>query len=530
MPQESATLAAALADRYLLERMLGAGGMATVYLARDRKHDRPVALKVLRPDLAAVLGAERFLREIRITANLQHPHILPLLDSGAAGGFLYYVMPYVDGGSLRQRLRTGGPLPRDEVLALIRQTASALACAHEQAIIHRDVKPENILLNRGEAVVADFGIARAVSEASSREALTRSGFPLGTPGYMSPEQAAGAAHLDARTDVYGLACVAYEMLVGETPEMWASEEAVRLGRFVDASARHRERLDRLPGRLEQILVRALAVRPADRFPTAPAFAEALAAAGPAGALPDHEARRVLARAAELEAEQPAASGSLTLGQVEQIAAEVGISPDLVRAAVREREAGRVIAVVGPTAEIVPAAHHDAVTSTAGVERSEKRIRVVRVVPREATRAELESLVDEIQAGLGMVGHTSIVGRSLVWSPVDQETAGRRTIVTASGTGGRTEVRIEEHVELTGELAFVPPAGAIGGGMLSLALVAVLAGGPTPLMLVFAVLGAFGGAFGATNAVLARLRKGREPRLVALAERLAALLGREPPAP
>jgi serine/threonine protein kinase len=200
-------LKAALAERYALERKIGAGGMATVYLARDLKHDRPVALKALRPELAVVLGGERFLREIRITANLQHPHILPLLDSGEAGGFLYYVMPYVEGQSLRQRLLRESPLPRDDVVALTRQVASALDYAHGQGIIHRDVKPENILLSKGEAVVADFGIARAVMSASSGEALTRSGFPLGTPGYMSPEQAAGFQRLDARTDVFGLGCV-----------------------------------------------------------------------------------------------------------------------------------------------------------------------------------------------------------------------------------------------------------------------------------------------------------------------------------
>jgi len=495
--------------------------MATVYLARDLKHDRPVALKVLRPDLALVLGAERFLREIRITANLQHPHILPLLDSGEAGGFLYYVMPYVEGGSLRQCLRHGQTLPREEVLMLIRQAASALNYAHEQGIIHRDVKPENILLNRGEAVVADFGIARAVTSASSREALTRSGFPLGTPGYMSPEQAAGATRLDARTDVYGLACVAYEMLVGETPEMWPTEESVRLGRFVDASSSHRERLDRLPGRLEQALVRALAVRPKDRFATPLALADAMAGAGPSAPLPDREVQRVLARAAQLEAEQPTSPGTLTIGQVEQIAAEVGISPEHVRAALREREPARAVAVA-PVYQAWPPA------PAPGAGQPKEQIRVVRVVPREATRDEVEALLPEIQAELGLVGHVSVVGQSLVWSPAGRGGGRRQPVVTVTGASGQTEIRIEERVALSGGLFLVPPTGAAAGAILGLILGGMLAGEPTPVMLVLSVLGGFGGAIGMANAVVGILRKGWEPQLVALADRLAALLEQRPP--
>jgi hypothetical protein len=496
--------------------------MATVYLARDLKHDRPVALKVLRPDLALVLGAERFLREIRITANLQHPHILPLLDSGEAGGFLYYVMPYVEGGSLRQRQRRGEVLPREAVVALVRQAASALTYAHEQGIIHRDVKPENILLNRDEAVVADFGIARAVTSASSGETLTRSGFALGTPGYMSPEQAAGAVRLDARTDVYGLACVAYEMLVGETPEMWPTGEAVRLGRFVDASAAHRERLDRLPGRLEQALVRALALRPADRFATPLAFAEAMAAAEPSAPLPDKEVQRVLARAALLEAEQPTSAGVLTIGQVEQIAAEVGISPEHVRAARREREAVRGVAVVPAYQAPVPA-------PASGAGQPKRQIRVVRVVPREASREELEALPPEIQAGLGMAGHASVVGQSLVWSPAGREGGRRRPVVTVTGAGGQTEIWVEGRVDLSGD-PFLVPSGAAGGGLLGFILGGILVGEPTSVMLAFAVLGALGGAIGMANAVVGYLRKGWEPQLVALADRLAALLRPEGRAP
>src|SRR2546423_833530 len=190
--------------------------MATVYLARDLKHDRLVALKVLRPELAAVLGTERFLREIRLTARLQHPHILTLIDSGEAEGFVYYVMPYVEGGSLRQRLETEGPLPLDEALRITRAIASALDFAHGRGAIHRDIKPENVMLHQGEPMVADFGIALAASTAG-RERLTETGLSPGTPAYMSPEQASAEPRLDGRSDQYSLARVLYEMLAGGAP-------------------------------------------------------------------------------------------------------------------------------------------------------------------------------------------------------------------------------------------------------------------------------------------------------------------------
>jgi serine/threonine-protein kinase len=209
-------LALALADRYRLDRELGHGGMATVYLAHDLKHRRQVAVKVLRPELAAVVGAERFLREIETTANLRHPHILPLYDSGDASGFLYYVMPFVDGGSLRDRLRRERRLPVAEAIQIAREVADALGYAHAHAVIDRDVKPENILLEGGHAVVADFGIARATS-AVDEHRLTQTGMAVGTPVYMSPEQALASATLDGRSDLYSLGCVLFEMLTGEPP-------------------------------------------------------------------------------------------------------------------------------------------------------------------------------------------------------------------------------------------------------------------------------------------------------------------------
>src|SRR5438045_1316513 len=220
----------ALVGRYTIERELGRGGMATVYLARDLKKDRPVALKVLRPELAAVLGAERFLREIRLTAQLQHPHILTLIDSGEAEGFLYYVMPYVEGESLHQRLQREGQLPLDEALRIARAIASALDFAHARGVIHRDIKPENIMLHQGEPMVADFGIALAVSTAG-RERLTETGLSLGTPAYMSPEQASAEPRLDGRSDQYSLASVLYEMLAGEPPYTGHTAQAIIAKRF-----------------------------------------------------------------------------------------------------------------------------------------------------------------------------------------------------------------------------------------------------------------------------------------------------------
>ncbi|MBA2627350.1 MAG: serine/threonine protein kinase, partial [Gemmatimonadales bacterium] len=201
-------LQATLSDRYRIERQLGEGGMAVVFRASDLKHARPVALKVLRPELSAVVGAERFLREIQLTAKLQHPNIVPLFDSGSADGLLYYVMPVVEGETLRQRLTRDGALPVDEALSIIRAVAHALDYAHRQDVVHRDIKPENILVQDGQPLLADFGIGLAVSAAGA-ERLTSTGFSIGTPGYMSPEQMAGERTLGARSDIYSLGCVAY---------------------------------------------------------------------------------------------------------------------------------------------------------------------------------------------------------------------------------------------------------------------------------------------------------------------------------
>jgi serine/threonine-protein kinase len=271
-------LGTALAGRYTIERELGQGGMSTVYLADDLKHRRKVAIKVLRPELAALLGPERFSREIEIVARLNHPHIVSLYDSGEAGGFLYYVMPRIEGESLRQRLRRDTQLPVDEALRLTLQVAAALHYAHSGNLVHRDIKPENILLHQGEAMVADFGIAWAASAAGDR--LTGTGLALGTPEYMSPEQAAGEAVLDARSDVYSLGCVLYELLAGEPPYTGITAQSVIAKRFTDPVPRIRRLRPSVTDVVEQALIRAMAPVPADRFESAAAFASALTATAP----------------------------------------------------------------------------------------------------------------------------------------------------------------------------------------------------------------------------------------------------------
>ena len=271
-------LSAALADRYRLDRELGAGGMATVYLAHDIKHDRDVAIKVLHPDLGAALGGERFLSEIRTTARLQHPHILPLLDSGEADGLLYYVMPLVTGETLRARLEREQQLPIDEAVRIARQVADALGYAHAQGVVHRDVKPENILLQDGHALVADFGIALAVQSAGGQR-MTQTGLSLGTPQYMSPEQAMGERTLDARTDVYALGAVTYEMLTGEPPFSGATVQAI-VAKVLSAEPQLPTLIRKtIPPHVEGAVLKALAKLPADRWAKASEFATALADAG-----------------------------------------------------------------------------------------------------------------------------------------------------------------------------------------------------------------------------------------------------------
>jgi eukaryotic-like serine/threonine-protein kinase len=264
-------LADGLEGRYSLGRELGEGGMALVFLAQDLRHDRSVALKVLRPEVAAHVGAERFLREIKMAAGLHHPHILPVYDSGEAGGLLFYVMPNMEGRSLRERMDREGQLSLDEALRVTREVAAALDYAHRQRVLHRDVKPENILLHEGSAMVADFGIGKALSSGKS---ITQTGMSLGTPAYMSPEQASGDSGVDGRSDLYSLGCVLYEMLTGEPPFTGPNAQAIITKRFIAPIPRVRASRD-VPEAIDDIVTRSLARTPVDRFPTTAEFADAL---------------------------------------------------------------------------------------------------------------------------------------------------------------------------------------------------------------------------------------------------------------
>jgi len=264
-----------LSQSYSIDRELGRGGMATVYLAQDLKHDRVVALKVLHPDLAASLGPDRFLREIKLAARLNHPHILPLFDSGEADGFLYYVMPYVEGESLREKLDRDQQLTIDEAVHHGRAIASALDYAHRQNIVHRDIKPENVMLYEGEAMVMDFGIAKAVSAAGS-ETLTQTGMMVGTPAYVSPEQAAGETNLDGKSDQYSLACVVYEMITGERPFAGATPQAIMAKRFSETPKPLRAIRNTVPESVEKAVSRAMSTDSGARYSTTAQFGQALA--------------------------------------------------------------------------------------------------------------------------------------------------------------------------------------------------------------------------------------------------------------
>ncbi|HYL55394.1 MAG TPA: protein kinase [Gemmatimonadales bacterium] len=310
MTQTLASFASALADRYAVERELGRGGMATVYLAEDRKHGRKVAIKVLRPGLAASLGAERFLREIGIAARLAHPHIVPLIDSGEANGMLYYVQPFVPGGSLRERLDTEKRLALKETLRIAQEVGAGLDYAHRNRFVHRDVKPENVLFADGHALLADFGVARVYS-ASETEGVTDAGIAVGTPEYMSPEQASGEPNIGSASDVYSLACVVYEMLTGEPPVRGMGARATLAKQVTDVPRPVRALRPDAPAHIERTLARALAKDPGERFATVAEFVAAL------------------------QREQPGASGAGTIGSV--IGRSIAVLPFVNASPDRENE-------------------------------------------------------------------------------------------------------------------------------------------------------------------------------------------------
>jgi TolB-like protein/tRNA A-37 threonylcarbamoyl transferase component Bud32 len=305
IPDPLARLKSALAAHYAIDREIGSGGMATVYLARDLKHDREVALKVLRPELAATLGPDRFPREIRILAKLQHPHVLPLHDSGESAGFLYYVMPYVEGESLRQRLAREGQLPVHDAVRILREVADALAYAHAHGVMHRDIKPDNVMVSGRHALVTDFGVAKAVSDAGG-EKLTTVGVAVGTPTYMSPEQATGESRIDARSDIYALGVLGYELLTGNPPFVGPNAQAVLSAQVLERPVPVVERRPTVPPALSDLLMRCLEKDPADRWQSAEEVLQALEAMGtPSGGVtpthtrptPGAKARRVRSRRA-----------------------------------------------------------------------------------------------------------------------------------------------------------------------------------------------------------------------------------------
>jgi serine/threonine protein kinase len=507
LPDPIDRLGTALSDRYRIERELGRGGMAIVYLAEDLKHRRKVALKVLEPELAQAIGHERFLKEIEIAAQLNHPHILPLHDSGEADGLLYYVMPYVEGETLRHRLSREKQLPLEDTLQILEDVADALSYAHSLGVIHRDIKPENILFSEGHAIVADFGIAKAVSSAG-REQLTRSGFPLGTPGYMSPEQASGQTSLDPRTDVCGLGCVAYEMLIGDTPGVWSTPDEVRLGRFAESLPGHREHLDKLPGRVEQVLVKALAIRSAERFETPVEFAEALASASQGSArLSDEETRAVIERAAELDAGVPTEGGALSIGGVEQVAAQVGIPPDRVRRAARDLQQ--------TASQRLPAR-----LATEGSKRKSDLTVIEWSIAGELSASAHPRLVEEIHTTMGVAGHATQLGSSLTWSPAAEGVSGRRMVVTVNAGDGRTRIRVEEKYSLTEWKLLMPGWGAAVGALAAAGLFAGLLGmSEAPGIIAPVLVGGFGGGILAATGILKASSSRRRPRLEQLADRL-----------
>ena len=423
MAEQLVSLQAALAGRYTIDREIGRGGMATVYLADDPKHHRRIAIKVLRPDLAEALGTERFLREIGTVARLNHPNILALHDSGEAGGFLYFVMPLLDGASLRLRLQGGQRFDAERALAVAAPVADALSYAHRMGVLHRDVKPENILFSQGHAIVADFGLAKAISVAGGAN-LTHTGLALGTPGYMSPEQALGISELDERTDVYSLAVVIYEMLVGEVPGSWAMEDALSPGRFLRVPVSHRSRLIELGSRIEGALVRGLAIQPEDRTPTPTLLIADLTGETASRRQYDSgKVQEVLERHAEDGPTGKLRDGATTIGAT-------------VRPAFEEPVGGysKGVAAVGGTTP-----RHNRWLGGPTIVLFEH------VVEGEIPDTGYQLLADEIRGVLNLPGQVSQLGKSFSWGLTRGWSPWRDIGVAVSVRGGLTRITIRENL-------------------------------------------------------------------------------------
>ena len=504
-------LGAALSGRYHVERELGAGGMATVYLARDLKHRRQVALKILHEELAATIGGDRFHREIQIAARLQHPNILPLLDSGEAGGLLYYVMPFVEGGSLRQLLERACRLDLDRAVGIAGCVADALGYAHRMGFLHRDIKPENILFSQGHPVVTDFGIAKIITTAGGAN-LTRTGFPLGTPGYMSPEQAAGRTDLDERTDVFSLAVITYEMLVGEVPGHWPSDDAVSAGRLVKAPPAHRAVLDALPRHVEAALVHALAIAEDTRTASAEVLmAELSGAATPPAAVrrlySEDEVRELVRRASEAEAYAPTQSGAMTIGGVEALAQEAGIPAEAIREA---------------AAELDRPVEPEPRTLGRRIVGAPRRILFERIVDGEVPEPEFAVLVDEINRTLGLPGTATPLGRSFTWVATRTNLGGGRDVqVSVGARAGRTRISVGENLQVDERGLF---AGfTVGAGVLVAAAGSgVLGAVGVPLLIPVVAPAWIGGVFALARRLYRRTFRLRSRELERLADRLAGL--------
>jgi serine/threonine protein kinase len=508
-------LSNALGERFDLRDILGRGGMATVYMAYDRKHQREVAVKVLRPEIAATIGADRFLKEIQIVARMVHPHILPLHDSGEAGGFVYYVTPYIDGGSLRTCMEREGRMAADRAIAIAAPIADALSYAHQMGVLHRDIKPENVLFARAHPIVADFGIAKAVSSATSGAQLTRTGISLGTPGYMSPEQAAGFTDVDVRTDVYSLAILVYEMIVGAIPGRWVTEESTRSGRFVDCPAAHRPRLSAAGTQIEEALVRALALRPDQRTATPARFIEDLR--GASSAEKHHKYRRdeierIINRAAEIEASNPTMSGAMTIGGVEQIARDVGIEPRHVRSALASlspRRATRETAMEPPKKNIIIG--------------GPTRLVYERVIEGELNEGDYPVMVEEIRVTLKELGQVSQLGHSFTWT-LNKGTSGTRNLeVFVNVRNGRTRIIVQENLNNLIGAVFGGIGGGLGGGGMG-PLMGIMFGGLhlNPVGMVFVIPMWLTLVFGTARTSYYYAVKRREKALSGLADRLAEL--------